>query len=280
MANLFFCGGPPKSGTTYLQKILDLHPETSCNSEDYLQMLGENFSNLHKKYNQTLKLFALRTGVEKYQLVEEKIFVKNFYNLIKDIAINRNRNTKFIGISDNHFLLNNLINISNFFSNSKTIIIFRNPIDTALSLWDHNNRLYEKEKFDEHINLNKVDGILDINKFVIHQSQLWNKKVIKIFEQIKVMPNNFLVINYESLSKNKKENITEIFNHIGCKYDEKIISKIIEDSSIEKMRKDSLDPGFFKKGRLNFGENELDKSTIKSAIDLSKEGLALTKIQK
>lgn len=280
MANLFFCGGPPKSGTTYLQKILDLHPETSCNSEDYLQMLGENFSNLHKKYNQTLKLFALRTGVEKYQLVEEKIFVKNFYNLIKDIAINRNKNTKFIGISDNHFLLNNLINISNYFSNSKTIIIFRNPIDTALSLWDHNNRLYEKEKFVEHINFNKVDGILDINKFVIHQSQLWNKKVKKIFEQIKVMPNNFLVINYESLSKNKKENITEIFNHIGCKYDEKIISKIIEDSSIEKMRKDSLDPGFFKKGRLNFGENELDKSTIKSAIDLSKEGLALTKIQK
>lgn len=280
MENLFFCGGPPKSGTTYLQKILDLHPETSCNSEDYLQMLGENFSNLHKKYNQTLKLFALRTGVEKYQLVEEKIFVKNFYNLIKDIAINRNRNTKFIGISDNHFLLNNLINISNFFSNSKTIIIFRNPIDTALSLWDHNNRLYEKEKFDEHINLNKVDGILDINKFVIHQSQLWNKKVIKIFEQIKVMPNNFLVINYESLSKNKKENIGEIFNHIGCKHDEKIISKVIEDSSIEKMRKDSLDPGFFKKGRLNFGENELDKSTIESAIDLSKEGLALTKIQK
>lgn len=280
MENLFFCGGPPKSGTTYLQKILDLHPETSCNSEDYLQMLGENFSNLHKKYNQTLKLFALRTGVEKYQLVEEKIFVKNFYNLIKDIAINRNRNTKFIGISDNHFLLNNLINISNFFSNSKTIIIFRNPIDTALSLWDHNNRLYEKEKFDEHINFNKVDGILDINKFVIHQSQLWNKKVKKIFEQIKVMPNNFLVINYESLSKNKKENIREIFNHIGCKYDEKIISKVIEDSSIEKMRKDSLDPGFFKKGRLNFGENELDKSTIESAIDLSKEGLALTKIQK
>ena len=280
MANLFFCGGPPKSGTTYLQKILDLHPETSCNSEDYLQMLGENFSNLHKKYNQTLKLFALRTGVEKYQLVEEKIFVKNFYNLIKDIAINRNKNTKFIGISDNHFLLNNLINISNYFSNSKTIIIFRNPIDTALSLWDHNNRLYEKEKFVEHINFNKVDGILDINKFVIHQSQLWNKKVKKIFEQIKVMPNNFLVINYESLSKNKKENIREIFNHIGCKYDEKIISKIIEDSSIEKMRKDSLDPGFFKKGRLNFGENELDKSTIKSAIDLSKEGLALTKIQK
>ena len=280
MANLFFCGGPPKSGTTYLQKILDLHPETSCNSEDYLQMLGENFSNLHKKYNQTLKLFASRTGAEKYQLVEEEIFVKNFYNLIKDIAINRNRNTKFIGISDNHFLLNNLINISNFFSNSKTIIIFRNPIDTALSLWDHNNRLYEKEKFDEHINFNKVDGILDINKFVIHQSQLWNKKVKKVFEQIKVMPNKFLVINYESLSKNKKENIREIFNHIGCKYDEKIISKVIEGSSIENMRKNSLDPGFYKKGRLSFGENELDKSTIKSAIDISKEGLALTKIQK
>ena len=32
----FFCGGPPKSGTTFLQRILDSHPDIGCSSEDDL----------------------------------------------------------------------------------------------------------------------------------------------------------------------------------------------------------------------------------------------------
>ena len=279
MSNFFFCGGLPKSGTTFLQRILDLHPDVSCNSEDNLELLAQNFQDLYKKYNRSLSLFAVRTGAEKFKEVDWEVFLKNFYNLIKDIAINRNDNVKSIGISDNNFLLKNLVNLSKIFPNSKTIVIFRNPIDIALSEWDHNHRLFEKEKFDEHLNIMKVNGELNLDKYIIERSKVWNNQVKNLFLQINNMPEKFLAINYEDLRVNKKEIIKKIFRHINCSYEEKIITKIAEESSIEKMRKASSDPDFFKMGRMNFGNNELDISLIKSAINFSKEGLSLTKIK-
>ena len=198
MSNLFFCGGLPKSGTTLLQRILDLHPEVSCNSEDNLELLAQNFQDLHKKYNRSLSLFASRTGAEKHKEVDREVFIKNFYYLIKDIAINRNDKVKLIGISDNNFLLKNLVNLSKIFINSKTIIIFRNPIDIALSAWDHNHRLFEKEKFDEHLNIMKVNGDLNLDKYIIHRSKVWNNQVKNLFLQINNMPEKFT--NLESIS--------------------------------------------------------------------------------
>ena len=279
MSNLFFCGGMPKSGTTLLQRILDLHPEISCNSEDNLEFLAQGFLDLHKKYNFILSLLASRTGAEKYKKIDKEVFLKNFFYLIKDIAINRNEKVEYIGISDNNFLLKNLVNLSNVFSNSKTILIFRNPIDIALSAWDHNQRLYIKEKSEEHLNIMKIDGELDLNKYIIHRSKLWNKKVKNLLLQIKKIPNKFLIITYEDLCMNKKKIIKKIFQHLGCSDDEVIISKIIDETSLEKMRKTSSDPSFFNKGRMNFGEKELDPSTIKSAINFSREGLDLIKFQ-
>ena len=83
MSNLFFCGGMPKSGTTLLQRILDLHPEISCNSEDNLEFLAQGFLDLHKKYNFILSLLASRTGAEKYKKIDKEVFLKNFFYLIK-----------------------------------------------------------------------------------------------------------------------------------------------------------------------------------------------------
>ena len=279
MSNLFFCGGMPKSGTTLLQRILDLHPEISCNSEDNLEFLGQSFLDLHKKYNSILSLLASRTGAEKYKKIDKEVFLKNFYYLIKEIAINRNEKVKFIGISDNNFLLKNLVNLSNIFSNSKTIIIFRNPIDIALSAWDHNQRLYKKEKSEVHLNIMKINGELDLNKYIIHSSKLWNKQVKKLLLQTEKIPSKFLLITYEDLCLNKRKIIKEIFQHLGCSDDEEIVSKVIEESSLEKMRKLSSDPSFFNKGRMNFGEKELDTLTIKSALEYCKEGLNLFNIQ-
>ena len=279
MSNLFFCGGLPKSGTTLLQRILDLHPEVSCNSEDNLEFLAQSFLDLHKKYNLILSTLALRTGAEKYKKVDKEVFLKNLYYVIKDIAINRNEKVKFVGLSDNNFLLKNLVNLSNVFPSSKTIIIFRNPIDIALSAWDHNQRLYKKEKIEEHLNIMKIDGELDLNKYIVYRSKLWNKQVKSLLQQAEKISHKFLLITYEDLCMNKKRVIKKIFQHLGCSHDEEIISKVIEESSLEKMRKTSSNPIFFNKGRINFGEKELDPLTIKSAIDFSKESLDLTEIK-
>ena len=152
----FFCGGPPKSGTTFLQRILDSHPDIGCSSEDDLQKLLNSFIELHKSYNDKLLRVGQRIGVKNVPLVESKVFENLLFNLISDISSNRNQGKKLIGISDNDFLLSNIIPILKCYINTKVIIIFRNPIDTALSAWDSNHRLYKKENHPAHLEIMKI----------------------------------------------------------------------------------------------------------------------------
>ena len=49
--NLFFCGGIAKSGTTLLQRILNLHNDISCEFEDDLNYLLQEFIKIHKRFN-------------------------------------------------------------------------------------------------------------------------------------------------------------------------------------------------------------------------------------
>jgi LPS sulfotransferase NodH len=52
---LFFIGGAPRSGTTWLQQILDSHPEVSCQGEGlFLKHLAEPLEGLISQRRQTL----------------------------------------------------------------------------------------------------------------------------------------------------------------------------------------------------------------------------------
>jgi hypothetical protein len=275
----FFCGGPPKSGTTFLQRILDSHPEIGCSSEDDLQKLLNSFIELHRSYNHKLLVVGQRIGAKNVPQVESKVFENLFFKLISDISSNRNQGKKIIGISDNDFLLNNLIQTLKFYIHSKVIIIFRNPIDTALSAWDSNHRLYKKENHPAHLNVMKVDGKLDIDKYVIEMTKSWNNTVQNVLKKIKTAPERNLVITYESLVLNKKDVLVKILKFIDCKYNDEILLDMINNSSIDKMRDSSSRPEFFSKGRVSFGKNELKTKTIKSAIKISKDNLNILNIK-
>ena len=50
--SLFFVIGTPKSGTTWLQKILDGHPDVVCHGEDDFSILGDHLVTMMNAYNQ------------------------------------------------------------------------------------------------------------------------------------------------------------------------------------------------------------------------------------
>ena len=62
--NLFFCGGIAKSGTTLLQRILNLHNDISCEFEDDLNFLLQEFIRIHKNYNLRINQTANRIGLK------------------------------------------------------------------------------------------------------------------------------------------------------------------------------------------------------------------------
>ena len=142
--NLFFCGGIAKSGTTLLQRILNLHNDISCQFEDDLNYLLQEFIRIHRGYNLRIKQTGDRIGLKEVKPVSSKVYDNALFKIISDIAEERKLDKKFVGISDNNFLLENFNILNDNFTNSKSIIIFRNPIDRAISLWNHNHRLYKK----------------------------------------------------------------------------------------------------------------------------------------
>ena len=277
--NLFFCGGIAKSGTTLLQRILNLHNDISCQFEDDLNYLLQEFIRIHKGYNLRINQTANRIGLKNVKPVSAKVYDKALFKIINDIAEERKLDKKFVGISDNNFLLENFNILNDNFTNSKSIIIFRNPIDRAISLWNHNHRLYKKENEYGHIKVLEIDGKLDIDKFVIHKSNLWNSRVKKIFEKTKKRDKNLLFITYELLCTKKSDVVKKVFNFIGCKYDNSTINNILENTSLENFKAESSYPEFYDKGSLNFGKDFLNSDTIKKSIELSKESLDLLNIK-
>ena len=277
--NLFFCGGIAKSGTTLLQRILNLHDDIRCEFEDDLNYLLKEFIKIHKGYNLRIKRIGDRIGLKEPKPVSSKVYDKALFEIINDIAEERGLDKKFVGISDNNFFIENFNVLHDNFKNSKSIIIFRNPIDRAISLWNHNHRLYKKENNYGHIKVLEIDGKLDLNKFVILKSNLWNIQVKKIFEKIKKQDKKLLLITYELLCTKKSDVVKKIFNFIGCEFNNSTINNILENTSLENFRAKSPYPEFYDKGSLNFGQDFLSSDTIKKSIELSRESLDLLNIK-
>jgi hypothetical protein len=52
---LFFVGGAPRSGTTWLQQLLDSHPEVSCRGEGlFWKTFAEPLDDIVAKWRETL----------------------------------------------------------------------------------------------------------------------------------------------------------------------------------------------------------------------------------
>ena len=103
--NLFFCGGIAKSGTTLLQRILNLHDDITCELEDDLNFLLGEFIKIHKSYNSRIKQIGDRIGLKDIKPVSSEIYFNALINIINGIAEERGSDKKFVGISDNNFLL-------------------------------------------------------------------------------------------------------------------------------------------------------------------------------
>ena len=80
--NLFFCGGIAKSGTTLLQRILNLHNDISCEFEDDLNYLLQEFIKIHKSYNLRIKRTGNRIGLKEVKPVSSKVYDKALFKII------------------------------------------------------------------------------------------------------------------------------------------------------------------------------------------------------
>ena len=136
---LFFVGGAPRSGTTWVQHLLDSHPDVSCRGEaHFLQFLATPLGNMMQRRKAELdaknqNLFKESSG---YPLPEPDDFEFLVGTAIL-LALSRQcGGVSYLAIGEktpeNAFYFPNMKRI---FPNAKFIGIARDPRDTLTSAW-------------------------------------------------------------------------------------------------------------------------------------------------
>jgi hypothetical protein len=259
---LFFCFGPPKSGTTLLQRALSLHPQVSCPSEHQFSHLLECYRQLFKHYNQGLELIDRRTGGQGASLIDSECIDEVFRATVEIIMRKAGQGKPITGIKDND-LLPHLHYFDRFFGRPKIIVIFRNPIDQGLSQWHHNLRLAREENNPQHSELLAQFGGLD--GWLRRNAQAFVRNV-NSWMKFAEGRDNVHIVRYEELIMRRKEILRGIFAFLGADTVDATLDPIVAATDLCRMRNASRYPGFFRAGAIDLGGGEISPALRREVV--------------
>ncbi len=258
---IVFCTGSPKSGTTFLQMILNSHPEVSCPSEHRFDFFINNIKKLLEEYNKVLDYadkITANQGPVFFEKEDYKIILKEIIKLAAYRGA-KGRKVKWYGINDNWLTILNLFNLYNeLFPDCKFIFIVRDPRSIAVSSWYWLIRV--EPGFLEKRGKNKEHWCKQVAEF-------WYRENTGLLEFYKKNPSKCLICKYEELRLSPFENYKKIFEFLDVNTDEELIKKIVERTSFEKVK----DGKFFRKGGIDEWKRELPPSGIQAIEAKCKE---------
>jgi sulfotransferase family protein len=146
--DVFFVCGAPKSGTTWLQRILDAHPEVCCSGEGhFITRFSVPVAKVVNAYNRDL-------GVEARLVYEDQPYYggidqDEFDEVVRGFILKRMRaragaETRWIGDKTPSYT-RNLTELNRLFPAAKIIHIVRDPREVAVSRMAFNKRAGAKD---------------------------------------------------------------------------------------------------------------------------------------
>lgn len=214
--NIVFLVGAPRSGTTYLQRLLASHPNIKTAQESHIFDMNLWIQFYH--WDQIMKNHKRKIGMPCYHTREE------FVEILRDFAIKLL--SPFLNeLKDGDIFLEKtplhshyLKEIKLIFPHSKILHLVRNPFDMAKS----------------HIHSGKT-WAANSNKTARNAVKAWKNAIIKVEENKHLFKNNFKEIRYENLISNHFLILKDIFEFLEINIDSNQILEIIENNSKENM---------------------------------------------
>ncbi len=244
----FLCFGPPKSGTTFLQRMLNLHPEVSCPSEHELIGLSTALDQVFDDYSQTLRIIDRRTGGQGAALPGRHTRLTVLRTAILTLSQEASHGKPIHGLNDNSLFFS-VEFAARLLDQPKMIAIVRNPVDLAISTWHHNQRLAreEPEHASHHLSaLGHPGGALE--EFVMARTDWYNAAVTRFLEAAAGLP-NLVLVRYEDLLFNKRSELRRLFEFLGADSRDATLEPIVAGSTPAAMAEQSANPDFFGVGR-------------------------------
>lgn len=238
---VFFAFGIPKSGTTFLQMILNRHPEVSCPSEHQFDFLIKNVAVLLTAYNKVLVEVDRRTARQGPTLLTDDDVTVVLRHTILAImnSAGQKKGARLIGANDNA-IIRRLPLYGEIFPTAKLICVVRDPRDTILSQWHHNLRV--EPDFRKRAK--------DLDYWTDLQSKLWQSQMAEVCRLNERAPFQklLLITRYEDLAAGDLNSFREVFAHLGASTDLDLMAKIIEETSFSRVKRKSHQNAFFRRG--------------------------------
>ena len=254
---IFFVGGTPKSGTTWLQLLLDAHPSVSCSGEGHfathLWRLLKQALDQHDGIIETNNK-ELFNELEGYQrLTQEDVFYL-FASCIALVLNKQNRHKPVQAIGDKTpSNIRYLSGLAALFPSAKFIQVVRDGRDCAVSGWFHNWRN------PDWAPLNRGS----LSAYVTAFAELWANDLAKAQEFADAHPDRIVRIRYEDLTNDIQGTLAGLFRFLGIEAAETVVADCCRQASFTKWS-DGRKPGeenrlsFFRKGVAGDWRNHLN----------------------
>lgn len=219
-SQIVFLVGAPRSGTTYLQRLLATHPKIKTAQESHLfdNHIGYQFFHWDRLSTPFITGKRIGVGIPCYHTEESftKILKEFSLKLLAPFLVELQPDEIFLEKTPYHSLY--IKDIVRIFPDSKIIHLVRHPFDACRS-YLHSTKTWFKGKMNI-LNAGTVVGSIWKNSV---NGVLNNKYLIK--------KDNYLEIKYEDLLNNNAVKLKEILGFIGFEEDISTVKTYIQKNS-------------------------------------------------
>ena len=263
MAQIFFVSGAQKSGTTWLQRLLDAHPDVVCSGEGhFVEELVGPLLKLREAYNAKQALVGERVyeGEPYYPPMSRGEIGKVARELILGRMSSRQPGAQAVGDKTPRYTQHQHI-LAELFPEARFLNMVRHPYDVAVSRLHHGLRAGVEQALQA--------GHPAHQTLVRNAAEAWIGAQAKVAAfRAKTKPERFLQLRYEDLLAAPEAEAARAFRFLGVSDAAGTVAAAVAASAFEALsgrRPGEEDPrSFFRKGVAGDWRGKLDAADLQT----------------